>query len=193
MTYQEYTQLLSQLPEDLRKEYGFNEPFDYSQYKCIHTNEYDYYPELNCCIIDEIPIIWESGNPWVTPENPEILKGFQKFKRHNDKIKHMKIVELSPNKRINCYSPVQMEPHNTNFKRKGYTSFVTIHNEKIYYNPNNIDLQNKPETIKLAKCLFWAYKHNPIGLAPNKNEPVEDWTVIEFIGDKRFYVTPTYW
>ena len=184
MTYQEYTQLLSQLPEHLRKEYGFNEPFDYSPYKCIHTDEYDYYPELDCCIINDIPIIWESGHPWVTPENPEILKGFKKFAGCNNTIKYMKAVELLPNKKIECHSPAQIEPHISNFKRKEYTSFVTINNEKIYYNPNNIDLANEPETIKLARCLFWAQEHESIGLAPNKQEPVEDWTCVEFIGDK---------
>lgn len=183
MTYQEYTQLLSQLPEHLRKEYGFNEPFDYSPYKCIHTDEYDYYPELDCCIINNIPIIWESGHPWVTPENPEILKGFKKFIKPRLK-EHIQTIYVNPNGTITCCSYNNLKRNFQMMQKHGNTSFVNINGSKIWYNPNDIDLANEPETIKLARCLFWAQEHESIGLAPDKKEPVEDWTCVEFIGDK---------
>ena len=47
----------------------------------------------------------------------------------------MKAVELLPNKKIECHSPAQIEPHISNFKRKEYTSFVTINNEKNILQP----------------------------------------------------------
>lgn len=183
MNQTEYNRMLSQLPEHLIKEYGFNPPFDYSRYKCIHTSEYDYYPELDCCIIDDIPIVWTDGNPWVTPEKPEILAGFKR--RITQTVKTIKVVYAKHKDcPISCYDHPACEPHISYMKRQGCTSFMMLDNEKVYYNPNDIDLPNEPETITLVRCLFYAQNHESIGLIPNRSTPPDKWELTEFVGGK---------
>lgn len=174
MTYQEYTQLLSQLPEHIRKEYGFNEPFDYSPYKCIHTDEYDYYPELNCCIIDNVPIIWESGNPWVTPENPEHLATFKDWaKRYTQNT--IALIGISKNdKHLSCTVCTQNKMINKHIKKRGFIP-IPFDEGNIYYIPSEIDLPNKPQELLLTKCLFTAQKYEPICLIPEQNISAFEW------------------
>ena len=180
MTRTEYNQLLSQLPESVRKEYGFNEPFDYSPYKCIHTDEYDYYPELDCCVIQEIPIVWESGNPWVTPENPEILKGFKEIIK-NSLSKCIYAVHMNYNNKIDC------QLYNCNqrvldmIQKHGLTKFTNVNDKKVWYNPNDIDLPHRADLFNLIDCLFYAKQYNYIGLTPEKNVPSNEWMAVEFI------------
>lgn len=181
MTRQEYNELLKQLPEHLFKKY-FNEPFDYSPYKCIHTDEYDYYPKLNCCIINDIPIVWESDNPWVTPENLEILKGFKELIKPRLK-ETIQTIYVNPNDTITCCNYNNLKRNFQMMQKHGNTSFITINDSKIWYNPNDIDLPNEPEIITLARCILWAQMHKTIGLAPNKTEPVIEWEHVEFTKD----------
>ena len=174
MTYQEYTQLLSQLPEDLRKEYGFNEPFDYSPYKCIHTDEYDYYPELDCCIIDEIPIIWESGNPWVTPENPEILKGFKEL-TYSHTNNTCALINITTDNKITCQIMNRTHPITKNIlKKKDYQTMFFVEGP-IYYIPTKIDLTKDNISALIAKCLFTAKKYNTIYIFPDKSKHISEW------------------
>ena len=174
MTYQEYTQLLSQLPEDLRKEYGFNEPFDYSPYKCIHTDEYDYYPELDCCIIDEIPIIWERGNPWVTPENPEILKGFKEL-TYSLTNNTCALINITTDNKITCQIMNRTHPITKNIlKKKDYQTMFFVEGP-IYYIPTKIDLTKDNISALIAKCLFTAKKYNTIYIFPDKSKHISEW------------------
>lgn len=184
MDRNEYNKLLAQLPEHLIKEYGFNPPFDYSKYKCIHTDEYDYYPELDCCIINGVPIAWTDNNSWVTPENPEILAGFKKLIERRNR-KTIKVIYIhDKDTPIKCCNHPACEPHISYMKRKGCTSFMLIDNDKVYYNPDDIDLPNEPETLLLARCLLWAQSHRTIGLIPDINAPSDEWEPVEFVGGK---------
>lgn len=179
MNKAEYIETLKQIPEEVRKQYGFNEPFDYSPYKCIHTDEYDYYPELDCCIIEEHPFVWTDNNSWVTPENPEILAGFKRILK-KAKRPIMRFVEYNYDNTLTCYVCAKCEPHITRMKHHNQTTFILTDNIETYYNPNEIDLPNRPDLIKLARCLFYAQNHNVIGLIPDKNTPPEEWEPVIF-------------
>lgn len=178
MNQTEYINALKQIPEETRKQYKFMEPFDFSPYKCIHTNDYDYYPELDCCIINERIIIWTKNNPWVTPENPEILAGFKKRITHTEpKIRR---IEKNQDNTISCYESPKHEPFLSYMQRKNQTACMHIDNTDTYYNPNEIDLPNRPDLQTIAKCLFYAKKHPTISLIPDKTKPVEEWTPVQF-------------
>ena len=180
MTYQEYTQLLSQLPEHLRKEYRFNEPFDYSPYKCIHTDEYDYYPELDCCIINNVPIVWESGNPWVTPENPEHLNEFKR-RIEIQTTDTIALISISrTDKKMECIIHELNNRTTKHIKKKGFVS-ISFEEGNIYYLPEQIDLPNNNKMLLLAKCLFTAKKYNTIRLLPKSNIPPSEWDDAIFI------------
>lgn len=174
MTYQEYTQLLSQLPEQIRKEYGFNEPFDYSQYKCVHTDEYDYYPELNCCVIDNIPIVWESNNPWVTPENPEILKGFKEL-THDHTNNPCAFINVNTDNKLTCQIMNYAHPMTKNIIQKKNYQTISFAEGPICYIPTKIDLTKDKIATLIAKCLFTAKKYNTIYIFPDKTTPVSEW------------------
>ena len=184
MNQTEYIEALNQIPEETRKQYGLLYPPDYSNDKCIHTNEYDYYPELNCCIINERTIVWESGNPWVTPENPMILEGFKR--RITDNTPRLKLIEQNYDGTISCYSPAKCELHISNMQRKNQTTYLILDNEKTYYNPNEIDLPNRPDLLQLIPCLFYAHTHEYIGLIPDKNTSPEEWWPVEFVTETEF-------
>lgn len=177
MTYQEYTQLLSQLPEDLRKEYGFNEPFDYSPYKCIHTDEYDYYPELNCCIIDNVPIAWEkTANQYINLKNPEHLTELKRRVANKIIIKDY-IVSIGTNKDIYCQGQ-RKDEYLEKFIRKQNMVCINYHGITMYYNPNKLDLTTDKTTRLLAWCLIMGQKYNTIGIEPNPNESPSEWAAI---------------
>jgi hypothetical protein len=183
MTHNEYTQLLYQLPEHIRKEYGFNEPFDYSPYKCIHTKEYDYYPELDCCIIDDIPIVWESGNSWVTPENPEILAKFKElvYRQTNNLCA---FIDMSRSNQLYCQIMNHTHPlTQKTIKEKGYQA-IPFTEGNLYYISNKLDLLRNDEQLLIAECLFTAHKYNTIYIIPEKNVPPTEWQTGICIGDE---------
>lgn len=178
MTYQEYTQLLSQLPEDLRKEYGFNKPFDYSPYKCIHTDEYDYYPELNCCIIDNVPIAWEkTANQYINLKNPEHLTELKRRIAAKSKTTHFIISPDTLTGRIS-FQGQHNDEHLSQFIKKKNLQTITYHGITMHYDPNRIDLSNDKTTLLLAWCLIIGTKYNTIGIEPNPNEHPSEWMAI---------------
>ncbi len=174
MDRNEYNKLLAQLPEHLIKEYGFNPPFDYSKYKCIHTDEYDYYPELYCCIVDDIPIVWTDNDPWVTPEDPEILAGFKDWaeRRTQDTIALIGISRID--RRLSCTVYEQNQATMDHIKNRKFASIPFVEGD-IYYMPSEIDLLNNPQMLLIAKCLFTAQKYEPIYIIPEKNVPASKW------------------
>lgn len=183
MTRTEYNQLLSQLPESIRKEYGFNEPFDYSPYKCVHTDEYDYYPELDCCIIDEIPIVWADNNPWVTPENPEILKEF-KQRIANKQEPVINVIDIGKNTHKMAHFAYTKTKANMQSVKDKNLKPIRYKNITVYYDPNNIDLPNNQQMMVLAICLITAKQYNAIGIDPKQNIPPNEWENISFIGEQ---------
>lgn len=180
MTKTEYNQLLSQLPESLRKEYGFNKPFDYSPYKCIHTDEYDYYPELDCCIIDEIPVVWEKAtDQFINLKNPEHLAELKKRVVNRKRTTHYIVSLGTDSKRIAVQGQKNTKQFQEFVKEKHFIS-ITYHEITMYYNPNNIDLTYNTEMRLLAWCIIVGKKYNPIGIDPEPNKKPSEWMALDF-------------
>ena len=173
-TNKTYLSLIKQLPKDLFDQY-FNPPFDYSPYECVHTNEYDYYPELNCVVINGIAIIWETDMNDVIPINPENPEHLAELERRIERrfVPKCAIVSIhEKTRKMNC------QIHSDNERTRKLTQelrSVPFEEGDIYYDPDNIDLANNPEMLLLAKCLFTAKKYEAIGIIPYKDTEPRNW------------------
>lgn len=176
MTRNEYIQALKQLPEDLKKKNGFREPFDYTPYKCIRTNKYDYYPELNCCIINQVPIQWIGAKTAVNPENPEHY-AFMKKLSDNCLKTDIGIISISKHDGTMDCEPYRLLPCVKEHIRKKNLKKIPFENKMLYYDSKNIDLKNNPTMLLLAKCLFTATIHNVQCFIPEPNVPISEWTL----------------
>lgn len=201
MTNQEYAKLLSQLPKHVLKEYGFCKPFDFSKHECIHTTAFDYYPKLNCVVINNIPIVWHEDIPYADPRKPKHLKEFQRIaKVHTaeDTVALISVSEITG--KMHCTIYRSQNKYTQQFiKKKGFIP-MPFEEGDIYYIPDNIDLPNNPEMLLLAKCMFTAKKYNAIHLLPEPNisprywedtiwMPSEDHTGMVKIFEKENYLT----
>lgn len=169
-----YLNLIKQLPQHLFEQY-FNKPFDYTNYKCIHTNEYDYYPELNCCIIDDVPVIWETNANDLQAINLKNKKHLKEIKRRVQKrfVPTLAVISIG-NERMNCQL-YKNDKLTQKFVQKKELSYIPFENRAIYYNPNEIDLKNNTEMTLLAKCLFLAHQYKTICIIPYKDTEPEEW------------------
>lgn len=183
MTRSEYNQLLGQIPKETRKQYGFNEPFDLSGYKCIHTDEYDYYPELDCCMINDVPVVWERNDTVMSPEIPNHL--IEMKKRVKERLAPgIYTVYLSDENMLKTDIYNDTPRIRNAVRKKGFTSISKIDGKDIHYDPDNIELKERKDLIPLISCLFYAKDHNMIGIIPDKDEPVEEWMDCIFVKEK---------
>lgn len=186
MIIEKYANFIKQLPDHLYREY-FHEPFDYTPYECIHTDEYDYYPDLQCVIIDEVPVVWDSSTPYADPANP---KHFAEMKRRVESQKQdlmNAVLVRCLDKKLECHR------YNTDERtvkyvkeRGGLTASIPFEEGDIYYNPDEIDLPNDPDMALLAKCLIIASKYDMIGILPEPDEDPEEWQCVDFVTPEEF-------
>lgn len=182
-TNQTYKTLVKQLPKELFKQY-FNESFDYSPYQCIHTNEYDYYPELNCVIINDIAIMWETNTKDTQPVNLQNPAHLAELQRRAKKrfTPTLAIISVSTtNKRIDCQL-YKNDERTQKFIHERKLSYVSFDEGPIYYDPNDINLANNPDMLLLAKCMFLAKKYKSIYIIPYKNTNPQEWETGTFAG-----------
>ena len=183
MTMQQYNELISQLPESTLKEYGFCKPFDFSKHECIHTTAFDYYPKLNCVIIDNVPIVWHEDVPCADPRKPKHLREFKRLAGiHAAK----DIVALIGIGRITGKMGCQLYPYGRIkdfIRKKGFVP-TPFEEGDIYYIPGEIDLPDNPEMLLLAKCLFMAKKYNAIHLLPEPDVNPRYWEDIIYVPDE---------
>ena len=184
MTNQAYAELISQLPESTLKEYGFCKPFDFSQHECIHTTGFDYYPKLNCVVIDNVPIVWHEDVPYADPRKPKHLREFKRRVELQTK-DAIAIVSIGLNdKKLYCNLCRKNERMTHHIKKSGLIA-APFEEGDIYYNPNSIDLPNEPDMLLLAKCLFTAKKYDTIGLLPDPNTNPSHWEDVIFVPSDR--------
>ena len=184
MTNQAYAELISQLPESTLKEYGFCRPFDFSQHECIHTTGFDYYPKLNCVVIDNVPIVWHEDIPCADPRKPKHLREFKRIAGIRNRIT-LAAISISTNGKMYCLDYIPNEMVYRHIRKAGFTALPLKSEEgDIYYIPDEIDLPNNPEMLLLAKCLFMAKKYNAIHILPEPNVNPRLWEDIIYVPDE---------
>lgn len=180
MTNQEYAELISQLPERTLKEYGFCRPFDFSQHECIHTTVFDYYPKLNCVVINNVPIVWHEDIPCADPRKPKHLREFKRIAGIRTSKDTVALIGFGSKMGCQLYHYERIKDF---IRKKGFVP-IPFEEGDIYYIPDEIDLPNNPEMLLLAKCLFMAKKYNAIHLLPEPNVNPRHWEDVIYVPDE---------
>lgn len=157
--------LVKALPRSLKERYGFEDPFDYSEYDAVKGPDYVYYPELSCIVMDGIEARWPKGT--LDVNNPVHVQELRKrIKRRLNPNLIGTVRWLKPKNRMVCMFH-SMVPNN--FK------WIPVDGTRIYYDPKEMDLRNDDAMALLAKCLFVGHRYKPVHVVPDMNEEPEFW------------------
>ena len=171
MTRQEYKQLLFTLSKEIRQKYGLNDDLNLDNEKCIHIDDCEFYPDIPCIIVDEVPITWDKELPYIKPDMPAhiaALKEWIKGRRHKSiGIIHMTVNTDDPKLYCLLYSKT--------YDTSGLTA-VPFDESVIYYDPKEIDLKNDELSMTIAKVIFTAMRYDAEYIVPSKNLNPKHWT-----------------
>lgn len=170
MTMEKQYELFSQLPKEIHDSYGFQPPFDYSKYECVHMDGFDYYPELHCIVMDGINAEWEVGKDDIQSvdiNNPKHLNEIM------DRIRARFLPDMygiirEYKGRMNCQIRWG-EPNHSDWPS------ILADGARLYYKPDEFDLANNQNMNLLARCLFVGKKYNQVQIVPYKDLPPNEW------------------
>lgn len=163
MTMEQQYELFARLPKELHDKYGFGKPFDYSKYECIHKDGFDYYPELDCVLINTIPVVWETGTDdlcEVDINNPAHLDELMRRAGKRLSPELVGIIRMKENGDMTCL----MRWHKPEYP----CSRIPVDGTYLYYESNDIDLANDGQMRLLAESMFIAKRYNTIHVIPYK-------------------------
>lgn len=169
MTHTEYTALLKQLPKTIKETYGLNEPSDLSKERKIRTENYQYYPDIPCMIVDDITVFWDKERPYIKPQIPEHLAAI-KERIHGKRYESIGIIHTVKHdneNKIYC----MLVSKNTDVSG---LQAIAFDNTMIYYDNNEVDMQNDL-TKTLAKVLFAAQRYETEYIVPSKDKNPANW------------------
>lgn len=170
MTMEQRNELFAKLPKELREEYGFHEPFDYSKYECIHKDGFDYYPELHCIIVNDIVVWWQTEKDdlcEVDIDNPEHVN--ELLSRVKPRFSPSLVGIIYKNTKGRLMWLLQYH------KPKDTLHKIPVDGTYVYYNPDDIDIENNNDMKLLAECMFIAVRYGVVEVFPYKNQKPEFW------------------
>lgn len=170
MTMKQQHEYLEKLPQELREKYGFRDWFDFSKYECIHKNGFDYYPELDVIIVNNIPVHWQTGKEdlcEIDLDNPKHLKQLVERVRYRFYPNLVGVIYKNRKGRLTCILQTE-KPLNMPHK-------IPVDGTYVYYRPADIDVENDSNMKLLAECMFIAKRYDTFQIFPYKDEEPEFW------------------
>lgn len=147
-----------------------NEPYELVSYE---NETYHYYPGIPGVLVGEKLVLWETDKDDVDKVDVHNPEHFAEILRRGRRLQYNKdiigVVNISRSGRMN----VSLTSHK--YLKPDYSKSIQVDNTEIYYNPDDIDLENNGGWKIAAKALFLSKRYYREYIIPYKGVTPEEW------------------